>query len=170
MYRESYVHSSDSEDGDGVLGWVVPRLGWSEGPCRGQSEGSPGVVIVVLMCVWKSLLLARLGSVANSSCPGTGCCRKACGGRSGRASLGSLSEMLGMGRAGSRMAFPLKSTHIQLVSPEVRQVNRTERILNLKKSGKRQANTDKHRPRHMVAFSLKQKNTSKQANKKHYAG
>lgn len=68
------------------------------------------VVIVVgaSVGVW---LLAPPGSAKSSWCPGTGCCRKACGGHSGRASLGSLSERLGMGRGGSRMASPLKNTH-----------------------------------------------------------
>lgn len=47
------------------------------------------------------------GSATSSWSPGTGCCQKACGGRSARASLGSLSERLGMGRTGSRTASPL---------------------------------------------------------------
>lgn len=41
----------------------------------------------------------------------SGCCQKACGGRSARASLGSLSERLGMGRTGSRTASRLGITH-----------------------------------------------------------
>jgi len=60
------------------------------------------------------VLLAPPGSVTSPSCLGTGCYQKAYGGHSGRASLGSLSERLGMGRAGSRMAFPLKEIHTKL--------------------------------------------------------
>lgn len=56
----------------------------------------------------------------SSSCPGTGCCQKAYGGHSGRASLGSLSERLGMGRARSRKASPLRNTHTE-VGCETRQ-------------------------------------------------
>lgn len=68
-------------------------------------------IVVVLMGVCQPALLALPGLEASSSRQGTGCCQKAYGGRSGRASLGSLSERLGMGRAGSRMASPLKRTH-----------------------------------------------------------
>lgn len=65
------------------------------------------VLVAVMECVSVVGSLAPLGPW----CPGTGCCRMACGGRSGRASLGSLSARLGMGRGGSRMASPLKDTH-----------------------------------------------------------
>lgn len=53
---------------------------------------------------------ARLGPTGGPWRPGTGCCRTACGGHSGRASLGSLSARLGMGRGGSRKASPLEDT------------------------------------------------------------
>lgn len=59
------------------------------------------VAAVVLVGILKPVLLAPRGSVTSSSCLGTGCCQKAYGGHSGRVSLGSLSERLGMGRAGS---------------------------------------------------------------------
>lgn len=65
------------------------------------------VVVVGLVGVWQPALLAPPGPVTEFWSLGTGRCRKACGGRSGRGSLGSLSERLGMGRAGSRMASPL---------------------------------------------------------------
>lgn len=65
---------------------------------------------MVLLAVWKPEPLAPPGLAARSLSQGTGCCQKAYGGHSERASLGSLSERLGMGRAGSRMAFPLKGT------------------------------------------------------------
>lgn len=69
------------------------------------------VVVVVVVGVWQPALPAPPGSVTSFLCLGTGYCQKACCGHSGRASLGSLSERLGMGRAGSRMASPLRSTH-----------------------------------------------------------
>lgn len=87
----------------------LPDLGALQVNVRGGGLGA--VVIVVLLAVWKPELLAPPGSAARSWSRGTGCCRKAYGGHSERASLGSLSERLGMGRAGSRMAFPLRSTH-----------------------------------------------------------
>lgn len=83
------------------------------GPDPGQSIRGFTVIVVVVgsVGVWQPALLAPPGSVAGSVCPGTGCCQKAYGGHSGHASLGSLSERLGMGRAGSRMASPLRNTH-----------------------------------------------------------
>lgn len=54
--------------------------------------------------------LAHPGPTGGPWRPGTGCCRTACGGHSGRASLGSLSARLGMGRGGSRKASHLKDT------------------------------------------------------------
>lgn len=74
----------------------------------------------MLVGVWQPVLLAPPGSVTRSLCLGTGCCQKACGGHSGRVSLGSLSERLGMGRAGSRMASPLRNTHTHTQSWKVR--------------------------------------------------
>lgn len=65
------------------------------------------VAVVGLVGILKPVLLAPPGSVTSSSCLGTGCCQKAYGGHSGHVSLGSLSERLGMGRVGNRMAFPL---------------------------------------------------------------
>lgn len=70
------------------------------------------IVVVASVGVWQPVLLAPPGSATSFLCLGTGCCQKAYGGHSGRVSLGSLSERLGMGRAGSRMASPLRNTHI----------------------------------------------------------
>lgn len=72
------------------------------------------VAVVGLVGVWQPVLLAPPGSVTSSSCLGTGCCQKAYGGHSGHVSLSSLSERLGMGRVGNRMAFPLRNTHTKL--------------------------------------------------------
>lgn len=81
---------------------LVPKSrSWSK---RGSTAAA---VVVMLVGICQPVLLAPPGSVTRSLCLGTGCCQKAYGGHSGRASLGSLSERLGMGRAGSRMASPL---------------------------------------------------------------
>lgn len=69
------------------------------------------VGVVPSVGVWQLALLVPPGSATSFLCLDTGCCQKAYGGHSGRASLGSLSERLGMGRAGSRMASPLRNTH-----------------------------------------------------------
>lgn len=66
------------------------------------------VNVAALMGVWQTKPLPPPGSVVSCVCLGTGCCQKACGGHSGHVSLGSLSERLGMGRGGSRMASPLR--------------------------------------------------------------
>lgn len=95
------------KNGDGVLGFIP------DGTVPGLLGGSTVVAFVELVGVWQAALLAPPGPVTGFCSLDTGCCQKAYGGHSGRGSLGSLSERLGMGRAGSRMASPLRSTHTQ---------------------------------------------------------
>lgn len=59
------------------------------------------ITVAVAGQVSKPDLLAPLDRREASWFLDTGYCQRACDGHSGRASLGSLSERLGMGRAGS---------------------------------------------------------------------
>lgn len=130
-----------------------------------RRSGAVVVVVVVVACFWQ-LLLAPPGSAAGFCCPGTGCCRKACGGRSGRASLGSLSERLGMGRAGSRTASPLRNTHTSLKRSfpglqrrflenfEHREDLTGHSHVNHERGGETSKHTDKQKPRNTAAFKL----------------
>lgn len=75
----------------------------SNGAFSGGDDGS--------VQIQEGLQLSVAPPATSFWCRDTGCCQKAGGGRSARASLGSLSERLGMGRTGSRTASRLGITH-----------------------------------------------------------